>query len=413
MKSVNLKSINSKMQRNIFFVFILRIMSLIYISAIRLRLYSYRKGLLKTNFLHAYTISIGNLTTGGTGKTPFVAMIAKWALKNGFNPAILSRGYKRKRGNKSLIVSDGKSILTSIDKAGDEAFFLAKKLNSLPVLVSKKRYRVGKLAIKLFNSNLLLLDDGYQHLSINRDLNILLIDAQWGFGNGFLLPSGNLREPLEQVKRANLIVITKCTKKNTGEDIFLYLQKKFPNIPVLKSEYVSDKIIFPHTNRAYGPEFLSGKKAVAFAGIARPDDFFDMINSLGAKITYSQGFPDHYSFSNSEINELQRLKTNTNADILLTTEKDWVRIDGKTRNDMDIAVLTLKIELIPGRNSNNSAEEEKIFFDKIEQGINKKERLQGGINKYKLTAQGPSIKVPLPKDTKKQSEARILSGGYA
>jgi tetraacyldisaccharide 4'-kinase len=355
-----------------FFSFILQMFSLMYTLVIKLRIAAYKFGFFKSEALAAYVISVGNITTGGTGKTPFVAMIAQWAIKNGIKTAILSRGYKRRKGNRFLIVSDGQRVFASSDEAGDEAFLLAKKLNSVPVLVSKKRHRIGYLALKLFNSHLLLLDDGYQHLSVKRDLNILLIDSLWQFGNHSLLPAGPLREPANEIKRADIIVLTKCTDKNTGHDLLAYFQGTYPEIPILRAGHFPDQVWLPLKNKLYAPKFLSGKRVVAFAGLANTGDFFNMIKDLGAIIIHSKSFPDHKYFNEKEIKELTYLKTLSDADFLLTTEKDWSRIDGKIDNDVDLAILTIKIKIIPEQTSKKNK-----LFGIIKQGIVKSNELYG------------------------------------
>ena len=352
------------MQSNMFFSFILKMLSLMYTLVTKLRIAAYSIDFFKTVSLPTYVVSVGNITTGGTGKTPFVAMIAKWANKNGIKTAILSRGYKRKKGNRFLIVSDGQRVLASADEAGDEAFLLAKKLKSIPVLVSKKRHRIGYLALKLFNSHLLLLDDGYQHLSVKRDLNILLIDSMWQFGNNSLLPAGPLREPVNEIKRADIIVLTKCTDKNPGYNLLSYLQGIYPEIPILRAGHFPDQVWLPLKNKLYAPKFLSGKRVVAFAGLANTGVFFNMIKDLGAIIIHSKSFPDHKYFNEKEIKGLIHLKTLSNADLLLTTEKDWSRIVGKIDNDVDIAILTIKIKII----SEQTSEKNKLFGI-IRQGI--------------------------------------------
>ncbi len=356
---VNWSAIHTKRERNLF-AFLLWILSFLYSLAIRLRIIAYKVGLLRSKSLPAYVVSIGNITTGGTGKTPIVAMLAEWANKNGFRAAILSRGYKGKRGDDSLIVSDGEKVLASVDVAGDEPFLLAKKLSSTPVLISKKRYRIGSLALKQFRSELLLLDDGYQHLSLYRDLNILLVDCKRQFGNRSLLPLGPLREPVEQIKRADFIIITKYTDENPGDDLFNFLQKHFPGKPIFRSGHFPDQVVFPLVDKAYPPDILSGKNVVAFAGLANPDDFLEMVKSLGANVIHFKTFSDHHSFSRNEIEELASWTERVDVDFLLTTEKDWVRIDGKIGVDLDIAILTIKVELLSDRDT---------FFDTIRRGI--------------------------------------------
>ncbi len=395
MKMFNWSTIHAKRQRNIITYF-LRPISFIYGLAIQLRLIAYNVGLLRIKSIPAYVISIGNITTGGTGKTPFVAMLAEWAGNNGFRVAILSRGYRGKRSHNTLVVSDGNKVLVSVDEAGDEPFLLAKKLSSVPVLISKKRYRIGYLALRLFNSELLLLDDGYQHLSLHRDLNILLLDAKRPFGNRFLLPLGPLREPVEQIKRADLIIITRCTDEHPGDDLVDFLQRNFSEKPIFRSGNFPDQVIYPLGGKAYAPGILSGKSVVAFAGLANPDDFLEMVKSLGAHVIHFKAFSDHHPFSKEEIEELASWKKRSDVDFLLTTEKDWVRIDGKIGVDLDIAILVIKIGLLSGPPTSappasqaralRAGRQEKAgtdtFFDVIRQGI-----LKSTLKKYEAQIQ--------------------------
>ncbi len=385
MKTPNWSAIHAKRQRNII-TFFLRIISFIYGLAIHLRLIAYKVGFLRTKSLPAYVVSIGNITAGGTGKTPFVAMLAEWADKNGFRAAIISRGYKGRQSHDYLVVSNGKEVLASVDDAGDEPLLLAKKLSSVPVLISKKRYRIGYLALREFNSELLLLDDGYQHLSLNRDLNILLLDAKRQFGNGSLLPLGPLREPVEQIKRADLIIITKCTDEHPGDDLVDFLKQNFPGRPIFLSGYYPDQIIFPLVGKAYEPDILSGKNVVAFAGLANPDDFLEMLKSIGAHIIHFKAFSDHHPFSKDEIEELASWKRRLDVDFLLTTEKDWVRIDEKFGIDLDIGILTIKIGLLSGPPATARHERagRDAFFNIIKQGI-----IKSNMNFQPLSHQDP------------------------
>lgn len=187
MNQVNWSKIHEKKEGNAF-SFLLRILSVMYGLAVQLRLIAYKAGLLRIKSLPAYVVSVGNLTVGGTGKTPCVAMLAEWASENRFKAAILSRGYKGTRSSDSHVVSNGAGVLASVEDAGDEPVLLARKVSSVPVVIGKKRHVAGTLAIERFEPELLLLDDGYQHLSLQRDLNILLIDAKRRFGNGFFCP---------------------------------------------------------------------------------------------------------------------------------------------------------------------------------------------------------------------------------
>jgi len=345
MKSFDWSNIHERKKASAFTV-LLTIVSFVYGLGVWMRLVAYKIGALKTKSLSACIISIGNITVGGTGKTPFVAMLAEWAGRRGSKLAILSRGYKGKGISDSTVVSDGTKVLASVDEVGDEPVLLARKLSSVPVLVSRERQPAGDLAVRRFGSEILLLDDGYQHLSLHRDLNILLIDAKRQFGNGSLVPRGPLREPLEEIRRSDVIVITKCTTDCTGNSLDGFLQNNFPGKPVYRSRHLPDKIVFPVSGETYSPEFLSSKKLVVFTGLAHPADFLQMVESLGAQVVHFEAFPDHHLFVQRELGNLVSHKKAFGADFLLTTEKDWVRIDGRIKVDVDIAVLEIKMELL-------------------------------------------------------------------
>lgn len=335
--------------------------SLLYSAAVRLRLLAYRKGLVKSKSLPAFVVSIGNITAGGTGKTPFVAMLGDWASRREFSTAILSRGYKRKRSSrKPLVVSDGKGKISSVYDAGDEPILLARKMPSTPVLISKDRYAIGDMAVQQFDSELVLLDDGYQHLSLKRDLNVLLIDAKRPFGNGWMLPLGPLREPVEAVSRADLIVVTRCSEHYPEQELIGFLGDMVPGKPVLYSRHRPDEVLFPSTGEVHPPQILEGKHVMAFAGIAHTDDFFEMITGLGAHVVGFKGYPDHYPYGVRDVEELSSWSKRSEVDFLLTTEKDWVRIEETLGRSLNIAVLAITTELV---------ENGHILFDIIEQGI--------------------------------------------
>ncbi len=359
MKSVDWSTVHEDKDGN-GFSFFLGLLSVIYGFAVKLRLYAYNSGLMKIRSLPAYTVSVGNLTVGGTGKTPFVAMLAEWASEKGLKAAILSRGYGGKRNREPLVVSDGIRVLASVNDAGDEPVLLAKRISSVPVLISKSRYNIGNLAMQRFGPALLLLDDGYQHLSLHRDLNILLLDAKRQFGNGSLLPRGSLREPTDQIERADLIIITKCTGEHTGDELLYRLREDFPGKPLFRSNHLPDQVLFPRDGTTHPPEFLSGKKVVAFAGLAHPEDFLNMVKGLRADVIHFRAFSDHHSFAQSEIAELALRRRTSGGDFLLTTEKDWVRIDERVDIEEDIAVLTIKTGFLSDSDT---------FFDIIKEGI--------------------------------------------
>jgi len=322
---------------------------------------AYRKGLVKSKSLPAYVVSVGNITAGGTGKTPFVAMLGDWAARHELGTAILSRGYKGKKSlDESLVVSDGKGNVSSVYDAGDEPILLARKLPSTPVLISKDRHAIGDMAIRRFGSELLLLDDGYQHLALKRDLNVLLIDMKRRFGNQSLLPLGPLREPFEGIKRADLIVMTRCSNDYQGDKLIECLKKMVPEKPVFYTRHLPDKLLFPHTGEIHPPQVLQGKHVMAFAGIAYTDDFLEMITGLGAHVVGFKEYPDHYAYGGSDFEELASWSRRSEVDFLLTTEKDWVRIEETVGTNLNIGVLAITMEFLKDKRG---------LFDIIKEGM--------------------------------------------
>ena len=300
----------------------------------------------KKDILPGFVVSLGNLTVGGTGKTPAVAMLAEWAVEQGFKPAILSRGYGARSRQKALEVSDGKTVLATPSKAGDEPYLLAKKLKAVPVLISKDRVHAGLLAHHKHGTNFFILDDGFQHVKLHRDLDLVLLDATRPFGNMHLLPRGPLREPLDHLGRADAFILTR-SGENATLILMDFLKNKFHGKPVFRSRHMPQKIVFPRSWKSYGPAFLIGKKVAAFAGIARPEHFRDTLTKLGAEVLFFKAFPDHCPFSRAQIEEM--ILRAKNADCLMTTEKDWVRIENLGIHEDKLCYLTVGFELLADR----------------------------------------------------------------
>lgn len=322
---------------------LLTILSLLYSIGVRCRVRSWRWR--ERNSLPGFVLSIGNLTLGGTGKTPAAMMLAEWALREGHRVAILSRGYKGKYRGRVLEVTDGHEIKTGPAEAGDEPFLMANRVRSVPVIISKKRYVAGMYAHRKFGTDFFILDDGFQHLALKRDFDLALMDALQPFGNGRLLPWGPLREPVSYLARADAFLMTSgCPGLSDQEShCATYLARRFPDKPVFRSQHMPDRVFLPNRKEDYDPAFMKGKKVLAFAGIARPERFGDTLKGLGAEVLAFHAFRDHHPFSIKEIRDLVHLKKRIGAHLLVTTEKDWVRI--QQRVDDDFAYLTLRLEL--------------------------------------------------------------------
>jgi tetraacyldisaccharide 4'-kinase len=334
---------------------LLAFLSFLYGLAVRLRVRAY--GRMKRESLPGFVMSVGNLTVGGTGKTPAVLMIAEWARDEGYHVAVLSRGYGGRYREEVLEVSDGDQMKAGPAEAGDEPYLLAKRIQGAAVVLSRKRYLAGLYAHNRFGSNFFILDDGFQHVALKRDLDLVLLDASRPFGNSHLLPWGPLREPVAHLKRADAFILTGSDKAKDGIESGLsdFLRHKFPARPIFKAEHLPDKLFFLHKAESHGPECLKGKRILAFAGIARPERFRDTLKGLGAEVVAFRGFRDHHPFSSVEIRQLVSEKERINADFLVTTEKDWVRVEGLRVHEPELACVTIRFDL----------SEKESFFDMV------------------------------------------------
>jgi tetraacyldisaccharide 4'-kinase len=279
----------------------------------------YRKKMLATRKLPRPVISIGNITVGGTGKTPTCASIAAMLLAKGMKVAVLSRGYGGTREGKTAIVSDGRTVLLNAEECGDEPYLLASTIPGLMVIIGSDRYSAGMLAIKQLSPDIFLLDDGFQHLQLHRDLNILLLDYVKPFGNGWTLPAGLLREPVSSAKRADLIIHTRSPAKAKPS-------KTVEGIPECVSRHELADARPLDGGMAVAFNKLKKNRIIAFAGIAEPELFFESLRKLGLNLVATINFPDHADYNSSQISEIINRMQAENADLLITTEKDGVKL---------------------------------------------------------------------------------------
>src|SRR5882757_2657434 len=319
--------------------------------------------ILRDKTLGIQVITVGNLTVGGTGKTPVVEKFARELQNAGRKVAILSRGYRsrpaplhRKFINKILlrddqtpprIVSDGKSLLLDSETAGDEPYMLASNLKDVVVLVDKDRVKSGRYAIEKYGCDTLLLDDGFQYWRLRgRRHDVVLIDRQQPFGNEHLFPRGTLREPPSHLARAHTIFITK-SDGNTAE-----LRQRIAklNSTAAVIECVHQPLYFEDvfSGERKGLEFLKGKKVGSLSGIAQPESFEQSLVKLGGELVYAKRFADHHRFTQQEIiNAINRGKKRQ-AEIIITTQKDAVRFPKIDRRDLPIYFMRVEIKIVSG-----------------------------------------------------------------
>ncbi|MBN2420226.1 MAG: tetraacyldisaccharide 4'-kinase, partial [Deltaproteobacteria bacterium] len=242
------------------------------------------------------------------------------------------------------IVSDGKDILLPPEICGDEPWLMANALRDIPVIVSKTRYLAGLKANQHFKSNFFILDDGFQHILLKRDMDIVLADAKRPFGNGHLLPWGPLREPLTGLKRADAVLLTRSGDLNSQKIKFPFFNK-----PLFTGDHSPDKIVFPFSADKVDLSYLSGKRIIAFSGIARPESFRESLMHLGADVASFMTFGDHYPFSKKDIERIMKEKKTQNGELVITTEKDWARIREITSGIDSLAFLSIKFIITSGK----------------------------------------------------------------
>ncbi|MCE1226924.1 MAG: tetraacyldisaccharide 4'-kinase [Geobacteraceae bacterium] len=293
--------------------------AVLYGMALRVRALLYQGGILSIHKLPCPVVSIGNITVGGTGKTPATMLVAKELQQRGYRVAVLSRGYGGSLEGQVAVVSDGKSVLLGPEQAGDEPCLLAQKVPSLAVVIGSDRYQAGLLALERLKPDVLLLDDGFQHIRLHRDLNILLLDATRPFGNGWTLPLGLLREPRIAMKRADLALFTRCRSGQVVPDF---------GLPSCCSEHRLTGFNQLKTGEELQLETLQKGRVAAFAGIADPAAFFDGLQGLGIELAATVALPDHADYGAGQLALLERCITEYAPDWLLTTGKDGVKLAG-------------------------------------------------------------------------------------
>jgi len=343
--------------------FLLFLLSKLFKVGVKVRRFLYDMRIIRDYTIGVQVIAIGNLTVGGTGKTPVVEKFARELQNQGRTVAILSRGYRskprplvRRLVNKVLwredrtpprVVSDGKSLLLDSEMAGDEPYMLASNLKDVIVLVDKDRVKGGRYAIEKFGCDTLLLDDGFQYWKLaGRRRDIVLIDCQEPFGNEQLLPRGTLREPPTHLGRASTIFITKSDGDTAG--LRARIAKHNPTAGII--ECIHHPLYFEDvfTGEQHGLDLIRGRKVASLSGIARPESFERSLVRLGAELVYSKRFADHHRFTQQEVlNGVNRSKKRQ-ATAIITTQKDAVRFPKIDRRDLPIYFMRVEIKIISG-----------------------------------------------------------------
>ena len=359
--------INEKKYSNfgIFMRGVLFVASRFYRNVVQFRLWMYDKGIFRRMPLGCLVVSVGNITCGGTGKTPVVEVFAKTLVAKGRKVAILSRGYKSrdrtfweklkvwsKSNNNEVpprIVSDGENLLLNSSTAGDEPYMLASNLQNVVVLVDKDRIKSGRYAINKFGVDTLILDDGFQYLDLKPHINIVLVDSTRPFHNHHVLPRGLLREPIKNLRRADYVFLTKSNGGNHLRHLKKFVEHHNRNAEIIecchKPLYLEN--VFERGERI-SLEELKAKKIATISGIAAPESFEKFLRDYGADIVYSKNFADHHSYTQQEVIDFVVEAKKAKAKIILTTEKDAVRMPQLSRRDIQFFFLRIEIDIIGG-----------------------------------------------------------------
>ena len=345
--------------------------SLIYEQLVNLKLAMYRWGWFKKEQLPCFVISLGNVTVGGTGKTPTAQHLARAIHAMGYRAAILNRGYRAKWRGAVGIVSDGHALKMDAETAGDEAFMLAKHLPDVPVLIGPHRAVTGRYAIEHFGAQVAILDDGYQHWQLERDMDILLVDAVNVFGNGYLLPRGTLREPLSHINRADVCLMTKVDQAAPGAIEYIWETFRSYNQDGLIMESIHQPRQFVRLSdwfediAAGGVPVteMEGRKVLAVSAIGNPASFEQTLADLGVEMVESMRYPDHHDYGERDMAEVLYRAETLGVEAIVITEKDAVKVPGdvvRAKWRIPMYVLSVEVTLQKGQ---------EVFFETLKEQL--------------------------------------------
>lgn len=317
-------------------------LSVAYSAVTRLRTAAYQKGLLKKTKLPVPVISVGNITAGGTGKTPLVVEICRLVAAEGRKVCVLTRGYGRQNAGDRVVVSDGTRVLAEAAQSGDEPLLLAEKLLvAAAVVCDADRAAAGRWAIENLDSNVFVLDDGFQHLQLARNLDVVAIDATNPWGGGHLLPRGTLRELPHGLARADCAIITRTEQTNDTSLLEREIRKLMGDRPVFTSRMTTEGVR-EVSGTALSPSASVPQPVSAFCAVGNPGSFITQLRHENLQLAHTQIFPDHYSYKQADIAELSRKAKADGAASLITTAKDAVKL----RNlEFDLPCYVLEIEI--------------------------------------------------------------------
>jgi tetraacyldisaccharide 4'-kinase len=329
-------------------------------AAVALRGALYDRGLLPVARVAAPVISVGNVSVGGAGKTPAAITIAGRLLRRGLRVALLSRGYGASRRD-ARVVSDGARLLLAAAEAGDEPALVARRLPGVAVLCGPRRAELARIAIADLRADVLLLDDGFQHRALARDLDLVVLDAADAFGNGRLLPAGPNREPRAALRRAGLVWLSRVDQAEPAAlERLRSLALEATGRRPIESRHAPADVLDGGLRAGLGLGALRGRRALLLAGIARPAGFRRTVAALGAEIVAERTFPDHHPFTAAELEAALGAAREARCDVVVTTEKDAVRLPPAAAGDSRLRVVRIDAEIVAGERELEAALDEAI-----------------------------------------------------
>jgi tetraacyldisaccharide 4'-kinase len=344
--------------------FLMRALSGLFRVVVQIRIWRYRSGWKPQHHLCTQVVAIGNITVGGTGKTPVVELLARSLRDRGRNVAILSRGYKSRKLDKTQkwqdskgiaipsermpkVVSTGRALLLDSKFAGDEPFMLARNLDRVSVVVDKNRVKSGRFAVEHLDADTLLLDDGMQYLDLAHGIDIVLVDAGSPFGTEALLPRGTLREPPKNLRRASYILLTKCDG-SSNEALIGRIRRYNKTADIIECTHGPIHLENVFTRERQPLEFLKDKWVGAISAIAVPEAFEGSLKKLGARVEISSRFSDHHRFSRKDVERFMQRCVERDMHLIVTTEKDAVRFPMPSSVDVPVYFLRIEVEILKG-----------------------------------------------------------------
>ena len=321
-----------------------------YELAARVRLWGYDRGWFRTHRLPRPVISIGNLTVGGTGKTPVVMHVVDQLTAQGKRVAILSRGYRRRSKAPQLLVSDGQQVLVGPDEAGDEPYLMARRCPHAVVAVGADRYALGQWVLNRLPVDCFVLDDGFQHVQLPRDVNLLLVDATDPAGLRAALPAGRLREPLSAAARASAVLLTRVDREQAGDQIWRRLLRACPTLPPpVCVGFPAEDFRRVGRDEQRPLEAFHGRSAVVFSGIGNAGSFHALVAKLGITVIETLAFPDHVHYTHAMMETIRARAAAGSVDLLVTTEKDADKVAPFLNAADDCWAVRLRTQIISGQ----------------------------------------------------------------